>query len=224
MLEIKNLIKQVNTPSGTSLTIANVDRLSVKSGEQMLLVGPSGSGKTTLLHMIAGLLVPTSGSIQCDEVVLGDLSLKERDQWRAKNVGYIFQKLNLLEGLTVGENIGIAASFAGQKDKNKICKDTMNLLELVGLADKMNVKPNHLSIGEQQRVAVARAVINKPSLILADEPTASLDHANVLIILELLKNLCHESNSKLLLSTHDQLVMAQFEHCYQVRSQGRETA
>lgn len=224
MLEIKNLTKQVNTPSGISLTIANVDRLSVKSGEQMLLVGPSGSGKTTLLHMIAGLLVPTSGTIQCDEVVLGDLSLKERDQWRAKNVGYIFQKLNLLEGLTVGENIGIAASFAGQKDKNKICKDTMNLLEIVGLADKMNVKPNHLSIGEQQRVAVARAVINKPSLILADEPTASLDHANVLIVLELLKKLCHESNSKLLLSTHDQLVMSQFEHCYQVRSQGREIA
>lgn len=224
MLEIKNLIKQVNTPCGTNLIIANVDQLSVKSGEQMLLVGPSGSGKTTLLHMIAGLLVPTSGTIQCDEVVLGDLSLKERDQWRAKNVGYIFQKLNLLEGLTVGENIGIAASFAGRKDKNKICKDTMNLLELVGLADKVNIKPNHLSIGEQQRVAVARAVINKPSLILADEPTASLDKANVLIVLELLKKLCHESNSKLLLSTHDQLVMSQFEHCYQVRSQGRETA
>ncbi|MBP2632186.1 MAG: ytrE [Firmicutes bacterium] len=224
MLEIRNLIKQIDTPSGTSLTIANVDHLNIRSGEQMLLVGPSGSGKTTLLHMIAGLLVPTSGTIQCDEVILGDLSLKERDQWRAKNVGYIFQKLNLLEGLTVGENIGIAASFAGQKDKKKICKDMMNLLELVGLPDKVNVKPNHLSIGEQQRVAVARAVIHKPSLILADEPTASLDQANVLIVLELLKKLCHESNSKLLLSTHDQLVMSQFEHCYQVRSQGRETA
>lgn len=224
MLEIKNLTKQVNNPNGTNLIIANVDRLSVKAGEQMLLVGPSGSGKTTLLHMIAGLLVPTSGTIQCDGVVLGDLSLKERDQWRAKNVGYIFQKLNLLEGLTVNENIGIAASFAGQKDKNKIRKDTMNLLELVGLADKANVKPTHLSIGEQQRIAVARAVINKPRLILADEPTASLDQANVLIVLELLKKLCHESNSKLLLSTHDQLVMSQFEHCYHVRPQGRETA
>lgn len=224
MLAIRNVIKQINTPNGESLTIAKVDELNVASGEQMLLVGPSGSGKTTLLHMIAGLIVPTGGMIQCDGVVLSDLSLKERDQWRAKNVGYIFQKLNLLDGLTVSENIGIAAHFAGRKDKAQIHKETLALLDLVGLADKVNSKPNRLSIGEQQRVAVARAVINKPKLILADEPTASLDQANVFIILELLKKLCHENNSKLLLSTHDQMVMSQFKLSYQVRPEGRATA
>lgn len=219
MLEIKNLLKQVNMPNGKSLTIAKVDALKVSSGEQMLLVGPSGSGKTTLLHMIAGLLSPTSGMVKCDEIEINQLTLKECDQWRAQNVGYIFQKLNLLNGLTVGENISIAARFAGRKDKTQILKDVKELLDLVGLADKLYMKPNRLSVGEQQRVAVARAVIHKPKLILADEPTASLDQENASIILELLKKLCSENNSKLLLSTHDPIVMGKFGHCYEMRMQ-----
>ncbi|WP_199884030.1 ABC transporter ATP-binding protein [Anaerosinus massiliensis] len=223
MLEIKNLLKQVSLPNGKILTIARVDALKVNSGEQMLLVGPSGSGKTTLLHMIAGLLIPTSGMVKCDDVEINQLSSKECDQWRAQNVGYIFQKLNLLNGLTVGENIRIAAHFAGQKDRAKILKDAKELLEIVGLADKLHMKPNRLSVGEQQRVAVARAVINKPKLILADEPTASLDQENAGIILDLLKKLCSENNSKLLISTHDPIVMGKFGHCYEMRMQ-REAA
>lgn len=218
MLMIKNLRKEVVCPNEEKLTILEVAELSVEQGEQLLLTGPSGSGKTTLLHIISGLIAPTSGQMLYDAVRLDTLSAPDRDQWRAKNVGYIFQKFNLLHPLTVLENVLIAGVFAGRRAGSALRAEAQGLLETVGLGNKSALKPAKLSMGEQQRVAVARAIFNKPKLILADEPTASLDQANVRIVLDLLKALGKENNSMLLLSTHDPGVIAEFDHRYDLRA------
>lgn len=217
MLMIKDLRKEVVCPNGEKLTILDVTELRVAQGQQLLLTGPSGSGKTTLLHIISGLVTSTSGQINCDAVRLDTLSPVERDQWRAQNVGYIFQKLNLLDALTVLENVLIAGVFAGRQLGSALRAEAQGLLKTVGLKSKSDVKPARLSMGEQQRVAIARAIINKPKLLLADEPTASLDQANVRIVLDLLQALGKENNSMLLLSTHDPSIIAEFEHRYDLR-------
>ena len=170
LLEIKNVFKQVTEPSGEIITVSHAEHLMLDKGGQMLLTGPSGSGKTTLLHMIAGLLSPSGGEIYFDGARIDDMPEKERDLWRARNIGYVFQKLNLIEALTAEENILLAGYFAGG-NMAELKKRAAGLLERVGLANKKDTLPGKLSIGEQQRIAVVRAVINKPVLLLADEPT-----------------------------------------------------
>lgn len=218
MLMIKNLHKEVACPNGEKLTILDVAEFRVEQGEQVLLTGSSGSGKTTLLHIISGLVTPTSGQMRYGTVRLDALSPIERDQWRAKNVGYIFQKFNLLNALTVLENVLIAGVFAGRQVGSALRAEAEGLLKAVGLGNKSALKPAKLSMGEQQRVAIARAILNKPKLILADEPTASLDQANVRIVLDLLKAWGKENNSMLLLSTHDPSIIAEFGRRYDLRT------
>ena len=216
LLEVKNVFKQVTEPSGEVITISHAGQFTLDKGGQLLLTGPSGSGKTTLLHMIAGLLAPSGGEIYFNGQRIDNMPERERDLWRAQNIGYVFQKLNLIEALTAEENILLAGYFAGG-DMAALKKRAQNLLERVGLAAKKDVLPGKLSIGEQQRVAVVRAVINSPVLLLADEPTASLDAENSRVVLGLLRSLCCENGTALLLSTHDESVKQQFGEWFDIK-------
>lgn len=217
LLEIKNLSKKFHTPMGEIAASISIPSLQLEQGEALLLDGPSGSGKTTVLHMISGLLSADSGSIYFAGEDVSKLPTAKRDVWRADNVGYIFQRLNLLDELNVLENILLPQCWRKEKNKQDLRQRALVLLEQVGLAQKAACFPGGLSIGEQQRVAVVRALVHKPKLLLADEPTASLDLENGKVVLELLKQLCRENNVALLLSTHDEAVKATFAHKYNVR-------
>lgn len=217
LLEIKNLSKKFHTPMGEIAASISIPSLQLEQGEALLLDGPSGSGKTTVLHMISGLLSADSGSIYFAGEDVSKLPTAQRDVWRADNVGYIFQRLNLLDELNVLENILLPQCWRKEKNKQDLRQRALVLLEQVGLAQKAACFPGGLSIGEQQRVAVVRALVHKPKLLLADEPTASLDLENGKVVLELLKQLCRENNVALLLSTHDEAVKATFAHKYNVR-------
>ncbi len=217
LLEIKNLGKTFHTPMGEIAASISIPFLQLEQGEALLLDGPSGSGKTTVLHMISGLLSADSGSIYFAGEDVSKLPTAQRDIWRADNVGYIFQRLNLLDELNVLENILLPQCWRKEKNKQALRHRALALLEQVGLAQKAACFPGELSIGEQQRVAVVRALVHKPKLLLADEPTASLDLENGKVVLGLLKQLCLENNVALLLSTHDEAVKATFAHKYNVR-------
>ena len=217
LLEIKNLSKKFHTPMGEIAASISIPSLQLEQGEALLLDGPSGSGKTTVLHMISGLLSADSGSIYFAGEDVSKLPTAQRDVWRADNVGYIFQRLNLLDELNVLENILLPQCWRKEKNKQDLRQRALVLLEQVGLAQKAACFPGGLSIGEQQRVAVVRALVHKPKLLLADEPTASLDLENGKVVLGLLRQLCRENNVALLLSTHDEAVKATFTHKYNVR-------
>ncbi|HMM21770.1 MAG TPA: ABC transporter ATP-binding protein [Selenomonadales bacterium] len=221
MLTIQKLIKEYRHPNGETIIAADIRELSVGQGEQLALAGPSGCGKTTLLHLIAGLASPTSGEIRWDGERIDSWPERKRDAWRAGNVGYIFQSFNLLPGLDVTENILVAAALGGRKPDAGQHRWTDEMLARVGLAERARHRPSRLSMGEQQRVAVIRALINSPRLILADEPTASLDRDNAAIILELLQALCREKGSMLILASHDRDVTARFERLHELKRPGR---
>ena len=217
LLEIKNLSKTFHTPMGEIAASISIPSLQLEQGEALLLDGPSGSGKTTVLHMISGLLSADSGSIYFAGEDVSKLPTAQRDIWRADNVGYIFQRLNLLDELNVLENILLPQCWRKEKNKQALPQRALALLEQVGLTQKAACFPSELSIGEQQRVAVVRALVHKPKLLLADEPTASLDLENGKVVLDLLRQLCQENDVALLLSTHDEAVKATFTHKYNVR-------
>lgn len=217
LLEIKTLGKTFHTPMGEIATSISIPFLQLEQGESLLLDGPSGSGKTTVLHVISGLLSADSGSIYFAGEDVSKLPTAQRDVWRADNVGYIFQRLNLLDELNVLENILLPQCWRKEKNKQNLRQRALALLEQVGLTQKAACFPRELSIGEQQRVAVVRALVHKPKLLLADEPTASLDLENGKVVLDLLRQLCRENNVALLLSTHDEAVKATFAHKYNVR-------
>ena len=221
MLEINQVKKEYRDVLQTITAVA-VDHLMIQTGEQVAVVGPSGSGKTTLLHLISGLLTPTAGEIKFNDIVISSMPETWRDTWRAKAVGYVFQKLNLLPSLTVLDNLLVAMSFANVIPKKEQRQWASQLLDQVRLSNKLAKFPHQLSMGEQQRVAAARAVINKPSLILADEPTASLDQDNGVLVLDMLRQFAKESGSILVISTHDRQIMNQFERICSLRKQSEE--
>ena len=172
----------------------------VIKGEQFLLVGESGSGKTTLLHLLGGLLRPQQGKVIIDEVEINKLSELELDHFRGREIGFIFQKNHLIASLTVKNNLLMAPFLAGEKqDVNRI----EAVLKQLGLFEKQNSKVHELSQGQTQRVAIARAIINRPTLILADEPTSSLDDTNCMKVMELLNQVAVENNAALIIATHD---------------------
>ena len=183
----------------------DIAELDIAEGEQIALIGTSGSGKTTLLHLIAGILAPDSGSIlfstaDNSPVDVAALSEARRDVFRGRNIGYIFQTHHLLPGFTALENVLLGMTFTGKSHDPEWAK---HLLTEVGLADRLNYRPGKLSVGQQQRVAVARALANRPRLVLADEPTGALDPKSAAQVLELIRQLCREVNAALLLVTHD---------------------
>ncbi|MGL4593781.1 MAG: ABC transporter ATP-binding protein [Thermoguttaceae bacterium] len=207
MLEIKNLKKSYLLPDGGSLPILDVPKWEVGTGEQVVVVGASGCGKTTLLHIIAGILKPTSGHVLIDGWDTPILTEAERDQFRARRIGYVFQTFNLLQGFTALENVMIGMTFAGKHSDKSRAKE---LLEKVGLGHRLHHKPAHLSVGEQQRVSVARALANKPKLVLADEPTANVDVNNQQQVIDMLRQTCEEESVALILVTHAPEVASQF--------------
>ena len=217
LLEIEGLEKAFFDAEGNCAARISVPSLALDEGEMLILEGPSGSGKTTVLHLISGLLKEDTGSIIFDGTELTELPARERDRFRARNIGYIFQKLNLLDALTVEENIIIASKWTGREAVRAHAR-ARELLDTVGLVTKAGMRPSRLSLGEQQRIAILRAVFNSPRLILADEPTASLDRANADTVLKLLKELCSQNNAALLLSTHDEYVKGQFKRRYNMRT------
>jgi putative ABC transport system ATP-binding protein len=207
MLLLKKVKKSYVEANGHPLPILDIPRFDLATGEQMVLLGPSGCGKTTLLHVIAGICSADSGEIRLDGINLVRLSEAGRDRFRAAKLGYVFQTFNLLPAFTALENVQLGMTFSrGRRDVGR----AKHLLDRVGLSHRTDHKPIAMSVGEQQRVAVARALANRPALLLADEPTANVDPANQQRIIDLIRETCREENIALLLVTHAAEVAAQF--------------
>jgi ABC-type lipoprotein export system ATPase subunit len=221
MLLLKNVRKTYTEPDGSELPILEIREFQVASGEQMLLVGRSGSGKTTLLQVIAGISRPDAGLVEIAGLDITRLSEAGRDRFRAERIGYVFQTFNLLPAFTAFENVLLGMAFTrGAADSGR----ATNLLKRVGLGHRLTHRPATLSVGEQQRVAVARALANRPNLLLADEPTANVDTANQQQIIDLLRETCAEDKIALVMVTHTPEVTAQFDRVEQLSAINRVAA
>lgn len=188
-----------------------IARLDLESGSHVCLVGSSGSGKSTLLNILAGVLVPSAGRVYLDETELFALSEAKRDSLRSRSIGCVFQTFNLLQSLSAFENLTLAQRFAGISAVNAE-RRAAELLEMLHLRDRADARPSELSVGEQQRVAIARAVSKHPALVLADEPTASLDDENARAAIDLLVEGC--ATSTLVVVTHDARVIDRFSSVF----------
>ena len=221
LLEINDLVKAYARPAGGGAQrVVDVRAFALEAGAQLALRGESGTGKTTFLNLIAGILAADSGSIQLDGHDVTKLGEAGRDRLRAATIGYIFQTFNLLQGHNVLENVEFGMAFGRGVDR----VHAESLLQRVGLGDKLGHFPRQLSTGQQQRVAVARALANDPKLVLADEPTGNLDRRNARDALELIREVCRESGAALLLVSHDERVLAQFEQMQDFAAMNRATA
>ena len=183
--------------------LSNID-FKIKKEKDLLITGPSGIGKTTLLSVLCGLQIPTEGSIRYNDISLYSLSENKIDEFRGKHLGIVFQSFNLINAFTIKQNLQIANTAEGSQDTDHL----YDLLERVGLADKSHIKVSNLSIGEKQRVAVARAFIGQPKWIFCDEPTSSLDDKNTDIITNLIKEESLRHKASLILITHDKRVQS----------------
>lgn len=220
MLELTNVEKSYLEPDGSRLAILDIPSFQLAAGEQTAMIGRSGCGKTTLLHVIAGISHADAGDIVLDKVQVRRLSEEARDRFRAHRIGYVFQTFNLLPGFSALENVILGMSFArGKRDVTR----ARELLNRVGLSHRATHKPVALSVGEQQRVAVARALANRPSLLLADEPTANIDPTNQQNVIDLIRNTCREENISLLIVTHAMEVADQFERIDRLEDINRVT-
>jgi len=207
LLEIAGLKKSFLSPDGQRHVVIDVPEFSLVEKAQTALSGESGLGKTTLLHLIAGILKPDAGSIKLAGQEVSSLPEPARDRLRANTLGYIFQTFNLLPAFTCLENVLLGMSFGPGADR----AFALALLKRVGLGERLGHYPRQLSTGQQQRVAVARALANRPKLVLADEPTGNLDHVNARAALQLIREACAENGAALLLVSHDREALAQFE-------------
>lgn len=208
MLELKAVKKSFDEPGGSRLHVLDIPVYRLELGEQAVLIGRSGCGKTTLLHVIAGISRPDGGEVRIGGLDITRLHEAGVDRFRAENIGYVFQTFNLMPGFTALENVQLGMTFArGRRDSQR----AVALLERVGLGHRLHHKPAAMSVGEQQRVAVARALANHPKLLLADEPTANVDPANQQQIVDLIRNTCREEQVSLLMVTHATEVSEQFE-------------
>lgn len=224
-LRLERLKKTYVGPDGSAVPVIDIESFDLGDGEHVALVGGSGTGKTTLLHLIAGILAPDSGRILFGAlppgtagqtldyksagngtVDLATLGEPERDVFRGREIGYVFQTHHLLMGFTALENVLLGMSFTSRAGDPAWAK---HLLAEVGLSDRLGYKPDKLSVGQQQRVAVARALANRPKLVLADEPTGALDPRNAQAVLDLIRKLCGEVGASLLLVSHDAQISSQ---------------
>jgi ABC-type lipoprotein export system ATPase subunit len=206
-LSIRDLHKSYVDPNGEHQTVIDIPAFGLESGQHVALAGRSGCGKTTLLNLIAGISTPDRGSIQFDGQELVGLSTGRRDRFRAQSIGYVFQSFYLLDGHSALENVLLGMQFGPGRDR----AFATELLGALGLADRLNHRPSQLSIGQRQRVAVARALANRPKLVLADEPTGSLDPATAAEAMGLLRSLCNEHGAALLVVSHDRVTLDSFE-------------
>jgi putative ABC transport system ATP-binding protein len=206
-LETRSVIKTYDTDFGTIHAVDDVS-LHVAAGEFVALVGPSGSGKTTMLSILAALLQPTSGRILLDGMDLSTMGEKERVKMRREKIGFTFQSNNLVPYLNAVENVELMLRLNNKLDKAGKLR-ARELLARLGLGERLHNYPGQMSGGQQQRVAIARALIHNPSLVLADEPTASLDTERAYQVVETFAGLIHEQNRSGIMVTHD-LRMVEF--------------
>lgn len=208
MLKIENL--QLRYQSDTCIDFPD---WAVDKQQHAIILGKSGSGKTTLLHILAGILSPTAGTVQMNNTNISSLKDKELDQFRKQHIGIIFQKPHLVTALTVSENLLLAQQLSGAKADSSLVN---SLLEELDISQIANRKTHEISQGQAQRVAIARAIIKQPDLLIADEPTASLDDENCEKVVNLLKNQAEKNESTLIIATHDQRVTPHFQNILQL--------
>lgn len=208
LLLMEGVKKSYKAPDGGSTLVIDVPTFSLEPSEQMGLAGSSGSGKTTFLHLIAGILAADFGRIILAGEDMASASEAQRDRLRAAHLGYVFQTFNLLQGYTALENVELGMRFGARGVDETYAKA---LLERVGLESHLRHFPRQLSVGQQQRVAVARALANHPKLVLADEPTGNLDRKRAFEALNLMREICREAGAALLLVSHDPGILSQFE-------------
>jgi ABC-type lipoprotein export system ATPase subunit len=225
-LTLTNLVKRYIGPDGSVVPVIDIPKFELADGEQAALLGTSGSGKTTLLHLIAGILTPDSGKIVFGSGAEGSVDITtlteaQRDIFRGAYIGYIFQTHHLLPGFTALENVLLGMSFTGRAHDAAWAK---RLLTEVGLSDRLNYKPAKLSVGQQQRVAVARALAGRPKVVLADEPTGALDAGNAQQVLDLIRKLCREVDASLLLVSHDMEIARQLSRQISLTELNRASA
>lgn len=206
IIEARGVTKIFNTGRGEVRAINGVD-LDIYEGEYLSVMGPSGSGKSTLFNMIGALDRPTSGTVEIGGVFLGKINDREAAFFRSQHMGYIFQAYNLIPSLTALKNVALPVALAGVPTEEALRRATL-ALEEVGLGERLTHRPDELSGGQQQRVAIARAIVNKPSILLADEPTANLDLHTGEQIIELLRGLCNKHGVTVITATHDHAMLA----------------
>ncbi len=217
IIELSNLT--FYWPNQTERTL-DIPIYQQKQGSKVFIKGPSGSGKSTLLSLLTGILSPTEGTVIINGVDINQLTSNQRDRFRADNIGYIFQQFNLLPYLSVIDNVILPYQFSSKKSlsKQELSNEAKRLLTTLQLPSSHFDKPiTDLSIGQQQRVAAARAFIGKPKLIIADEPTSALDHETRFAFIQLLMNECEESGASLLFVSHDPSLESLFDHSIDLR-------
>lgn len=215
-LSIERLKKSFRSPDGEMATIVDVATFTLAGGEQIALRGTSGSGKTTLLNLVAGILAADEGRIVVAGHEMTALSEAGRDRVRAAHIGYVFQTFNLLQGFTALENVMLGMMFGSGADP----AFARSLLERVGLGKRLHHAPRQLSVGQQQRVAVARALANRPQLVLADEPTGNLDAHSAAEVLALLRAQLERDNAAGILVTHSEVAAATAQRTFRLTHQG----
>lgn len=214
MLELRNLVKHYRIGDGEPIRAVDKVSMTVVAGEVAVLYGPSGSGKTTLLELIAGLLRPDSGTVLVAGRDIFAMSRRESDEYRLRELGIIGQPHNLLPGARAIHNASLKLLLT---DTRKAKRSVEPLMERLGLADRLQHRTEQLSMGERQRVLIARALATEPKLVLADEPTGSLDTKRTREVLELLRELCVERGMTIVLATHDPQVAAFADQVHELR-------
>jgi putative ABC transport system ATP-binding protein len=216
MIELQGIDFRYPASGGFAMRI---NQAAIPAGECVAIVGPSGSGKTTLLSLLAGILTPAQGTVAINGTDLSLLDDRQRRRFRIQYIGQVFQAFELLHYLTVVENVMLPHYIlASGKDLKNVRHRALDLLHDVGLAEKASSRPAELSHGEQQRVAVCRAMLNQPSLLLADEPTGNLDQDNKQNVVDLLLEQARRNHSTLLMVTHDRSLLGSFSTVLDIRS------
>jgi putative ABC transport system ATP-binding protein len=215
-LEVRNIIKTFNIEGGGTINAVDDVSFEVNSGEFVALVGPSGSGKTTMLSILAALLTPTDGQVLVDGQDLSSLSERKRVKLRREKIGFTFQSNNLIPFLTAQENVDFMLRLNGRANKAGRMRSA-ELLSRLGLSDRLRNLPGQMSGGQQQRVAIARALIHNPAVVLADEPTASLDTERAYQVVETFANLIHENGRAGIMVTHDLRMCKYVDRVLQMR-------
>jgi putative ABC transport system ATP-binding protein len=207
VVTLRGIKKSFPLGEGGQLEVLDVERLDLPAASCTILKGRSGSGKTTLLNLIAGVSVPSAGTIVVDDTEIFALSEARRDRFRAEHVGYVFQTFNLLAAFSALENVMLAMMFARTVPRRHHRRQARERLTRLGLGNRLDYKPAQLSRGEQQRVAIARALANNPPLILADEPCASLDAGTAQAVLAAFLGVCRDDGKTLLVVSHDDAML-----------------
>jgi putative ABC transport system ATP-binding protein len=200
-------LEQVRFGYNSGEDVLRLDQFVLEPESNILVVGPSGCGKTTLLHLIAGLLLPTSGSVVVDGQDLAALSARARDRFRGRHIGIVLQQFHLLPTLTAMQNLLVAQSIAGLPVDRTAAKV---MLDALGVDERVGAYPHQLSVGQQQRVAIARALVNRPKLLLADEPTSNLDDEACAFVADLLLSATQQHAVSLVIATHDARLKSKF--------------